>query len=872
MKTYLICFIVLTLNYNNIIAQCAPNAGLDDTTCGQTYTLQGSISQSGSTVLWTSLNGAVFSDSSQLVTNVFIPAYTGGSISVNFILTETNTSIPCTASDTVTITFIRFPHAEAGISQSVCGTTTQLYADTIGSGITNAYWTSSVPGININYTGSDPLPWNPIVDASGLGSGFWINSQRQVWFYWHGQGEYSCTSIDSLSVTFYEIPIANAGLDTFICGKIYNLNASPSIINYTGIWTASSGPGSSNFNYATSPNGTVTVTQFGVYFFYWKEMNFNNTTCFDRDTVIINFKVVPMPDAGLDFGVCGKFAHICVIPSVPGGQWSCPQGGVPYYDAPIDSVSHYNPSYQDSACAWIRYGSENDTVTMYWFEFNGVCAGFDSVNVYFGSIEPAIELVDPVDTFVCGPIYHLLNAQQPAYGSGFWYDTVANTMFSPSQNSNNNLTATIDTGGTNNYGWHHFYWVTVNGQCRDTSTVVPVKFIRMPVSNAGTDTSVCNLYAVFNANWDSIATGTWYFLQGDYPSAIANVNSPLTFVAVSQPGIYHYIWQLNTDGVCFDSDTVQITFNYPTIIGIAQSSLVSDFSDFKAEVFPEINYNNNPFYSSSLSSNGNFSIWALPNQNYYLKISAINPQLYQTLANTYYDSTYNWQDATILTTTNNCDTININIPLVAYTPATGGQCRIYGLLRYDGSLAPVQNAMVYLRYQPNQDLARFEYTNQNGYYSINNIANGNYKLFVDIPGLPQITNHHIIVNPNDTVFADVNFIVDTTSISKDYGFGIYADTTGFINVPLNNTENLQISVFPNPFNQQLTLSGNLSKTENISAEIFDNLGKPVFNCPEKQYVNNEIKLTFPTSKLISGIYYLKVTVGNNVYIKKIAKQ
>ena len=326
MKTYLICFIVLTLNYNNIIAQCAPNAGLDDTTCGQTYTLQGSISQSGSTVLWTSLNGAVFSDSSQLVTNVFIPAYTGGSISANFILTETNTSIPCSASDTVTITFIRFPHAEAGISQSVCGTTTQLYADTIGSGITNAYWTSSVPGININYTGSDPLPWNPIVDASGLGSGFWINNQRQVWFYWHGQGEYSCTSIDSLSVTFYEMPTANAGLDTFICGLNYTMNGAFSISNSIGVWESYIFPGSIMYDSINQPYTNITAHVFGHAIFIWKEMNFNNTTCFDRDTVIIDFKVVPMPDAGLDFSVCGKFAHICADTTVSGGSWSCPQG------------------------------------------------------------------------------------------------------------------------------------------------------------------------------------------------------------------------------------------------------------------------------------------------------------------------------------------------------------------------------------------------------------------------------------------------------------------------------------------------------------------------------------------------------------------
>ena len=618
--------------------------------------------------------------------------------------------------------------------------------------------------------------------------GFWINNQRQVWFYWHGQGEYSCTSIDSLSVTFYEMPTANAGLDTFICGLNYTMNGAFSISNSIGVWESYIFPGSIMYDSINQPYTNITAHVFGHAIFIWKEMNFNNTTCFDRDTVIIDFKVVPMPDAGLDFSVCGKFAHICADTTVSGGSWSCPQGGVPYYDAPIDSVSHYNPSYQDSACAWIRYGSENDTVTMYWFEFNGVCAGFDSVNVYFGSIEPAIELVDPADSVVCGPVYYLLNAQQPAYGTGYWIDTVMNTSFSPTPATSNPLAIINAGGGMGSFGWHHFYWVTVNGQCRDTSEVV------------------------------------------------------------------------------------RVNFKTNVFTGNVQSSLVSDFSNFKAEIFPEISYNNNSFFTSTLSSNGNFSLWALPNTNYYLKISANNPQLYPTLANTYYDSTYNWQDATILTTINNCDTINLNVPLVAYTPATGGQCRIYGLVRYDGSLAPVQNAMVYLRYQPNQDLARFEYTNQNGYYSIDNIANGNYKLFVDIPGLPQITNHHIIVNPNDTVFADVNFIVDTTSISKDYGFGIYADSTGWISVPLNNTENIHISVFPNPFNQQLTLSGNLSKTENISAEIFDNLGKLIFEYPEKQYVENEVKLTFPTSKLISGIYYLKVTVGNNVYIKKIAKQ
>jgi hypothetical protein len=299
--------------------------------------------------------------------------------------------------------------------------------------------------------------------------------------------------------------------------------------------------------------------------------------------------------------------------------------------------------------------------------------------------------------------------------------------------------------------------------------------------------------------------------------------------------------------------------------------LVSDFSNFKAELFPEISYENTSLNNNTLSSNGNFSFWTFPNQNYYLKISAINPLLYPSIANTYYNSSYDWQNAILLTNTGNCDTLNVSIPLVSYTPAIGGQCRIYGLVRYDGSLAPVTNATVYLRYQPNQDPARFEYTNLNGYYSVNNVPNGNYKLFVDMPGLPQVTNHHIVVNPNDTVFANVNFIVDTTSITKQYGFGIYADTTGYISVSMNDFSFINITAFPNPFSEFILLKGKLNIQENISVELLNNSGQTIKNYLDKNFAAGEFTYSLPVPALSKGVYYLKITIDQTVYIKKISK-
>ena len=1134
------------------------NAGPDATSCGQAAVLSADNTYPG---FWTASFPAIFTpDITDPNASAWINNYTPLTSKVVTFTWHANNAI-CNSTDNVNITFFLPPHAEAGNTQSVCGTITQLGADTIGCQLSSYYWSCNTPGVTINPTNVI----NPTVDASSV-SNFFTDGSHLVNFYFNATSASGCTSIDIVSIIFYEIPNANAGLDTSICGKTYDLNATWNLINHAGLWSPLiPSPGSANFVPVNQPLSTVTVSQNGIYHFVWREMNASNTSCSDRDTVIIEFKPVPMPDAGLDFYVCGKFAHICATPTsgVTNGEWSVPPGTA-FYDAPIDLPIHQVPTYQDSACTWIRYGSENEMITIRWVEFNGQCYGYDSVNVYFGSIQPAVHLVDPADSVICGTVYNLLNAQSPAYGSGYWMDTVMNTVFSPSPT----FLSPSATILSSNYGYHHFYWITVNGNCRDTSECVQVKFLEAPIVDAGghywpglfglsshikTDT-ICGLnyhmgafpsagqgiwytqntssvfdstgtnstplyndslyinctgcYSVFNTptyyqyiwqennegcvNSDTlrlyfapypsgqftttipqcrhdtsmIIAHTWPFpnnvdygvvgFQWMYPGGILSpvitdpsasdtiyvswptgeqhtvaliersrwgcvsgivthtVNEPSVFnpsysltnthcenctgeillscANGSQPNYYTFYWidpifsnhtSLSQIGLCPNTpygvdvhgqslspdatpgtvchDTVQIYFtgstpaiqlvnpadsavcgqtftllhaqlpasgsgywidsssgavfypddtdlspdsvvispgtygthyfnwvtvngnckdtssavivNFKTnkIIGLAQSSFVSDFSGFKAELYPEINYDNIVLKNSSLNSNGNFSFWAQPNQSLYLKISPSNPSLNPDVASTYYNSSYNWQDATLITTGGNCDTLSVSVPLISYAPATGGSCRIYGLVRYDGSLEPVQNAMVYLRYQPNQDPARFENTNPFGYYSVDSVPNGNYKLFVDIPGLPQITNHHIVVNPNDTVFANVNFIVDTTSISKQYGFGIYADTTGFISVPITLSEGIEISVFPNPFIDKIYILGTIKNSETISAEIMDNTGKIIINSSEKNFSAGKFALPVSTPEMAKGIYFVKVMIGNSTYIKKINK-
>ncbi|MBI5539738.1 MAG: T9SS type A sorting domain-containing protein [Bacteroidia bacterium] len=388
MKYFLSIMLFWIITFSSF-AQC-PSAGPDATACGQTAQLH-SLGVAG---YWTGPVGAIYSPSNtDPNANVFIPSYVGASVQATFTWNESG----CTPADDVIITFMRSPHAEAGMSLSVCGTTTQLAADTIGTGIINAYWTSSVPGVLITPSGTDPIPWNPMVDASVLGSGFWVNSQRSVWFYWNGQNTSGCLSTDSVLVTFYQKPDAHAGIDTAVCGKSYDLGAAWSITSHSGMWSMSTAPlpnpGSSNFIPPTSPTATVTVTNYGDYYFVWKEMNINNSVCFDRDTVRVEFIVVPMPDAGLDISVAGNWAYICATPSVPGGSWSSPAGGIVYYDTQNGNITPLN---QFQPCTWIYNSSLNDTITMYWFESNGVCTGFDTLNVTFNNPQNIFNLYNTI--------------------------------------------------------------------------------------------------------------------------------------------------------------------------------------------------------------------------------------------------------------------------------------------------------------------------------------------------------------------------------------------------------------------------------------------------------------------------------------------
>lgn len=117
----------------------------------------------------------------------------------------------------------------------------------------------------------------------------------------------------------------------------------------------------------------------------------------------------------------------------------------------------------------------------------------------------------------------------------------------------------------------------------------------------------------------------------------------------------------------------------------------------------------------------------------------------------------------------------------------------------------------------------------------------------------------VIYGNNLTAFQGNNFgEVDRNQFSFD---PVGIDETVVLN---------EMSVFPNPVSDILTVSFNLTKTSDVNIMVYNLLGKVVFEANEglNQTGNKEFNISL--EDLDSGFYLLKLNVGNESFVKKIS--
>ena len=454
------------------------------------------------------------------------------------------------------IIFAQTPVANAGEDADFCGYTGTLNAiPSVGTGL----WTT--PDLE-HITISEPNNPNSEVISNIINT--WDTEHIGFELIWT-ETSGTETDSDTILVNFYEQPQAYAGVDSAVCGNTYQLGAVFDISetgNYSpsGAWSVYQKPvpaAQTNIQPQNNDTAMCTVSHYGIYQFIFKDINTNLPSCYDTDTVLIEFLEIPVVYAGEDKDVCGNCTELEATSGGYNGFWLANGSTCEDYEDPNTIVCQST------------YGS----VEYIWFESNQAwtnptfaCSSEDTVIITYWRIPTATILTDEADSTTCGLTFDRLRAENPGSGiTGYWYTS------SPATDFEDEFSFTTTWTTVPNYGYYDFYWIEQTGPsyypdfCTDTAGPLTVHFIEMPVANARSDTLFCGFSGNLNAI-PSVGTGVWStpsvsnITFDDQNDPNAGITSSIINTGHPTNPYFYLIWSEDNTNGCTDSDTIKVIF------------------------------------------------------------------------------------------------------------------------------------------------------------------------------------------------------------------------------------------------------------------------------------------------------------------------
>lgn len=427
-----------------------------------------------------------------------------------YILTVTNGS-DCIDTAHTRVYVYDMPVADAGTGGTECDMDFILNAQpSVGTGL----WTMvSGPGTAVFHPGPGAPNARVTVSTSGTYTFRWTETNGP------------CSDDASVTVNFYQRPIANAGSGGDECGLSFRLNASAS--GGTGTWSMPEGTGAVVFS--PSPNSasaTAIVSEYGTKVFRWIV---SNGPCADTSEVTVNFYQAPEANAGTGGNNCGLDFNLRAVPSVGTGTWTVFSG--PGTVTFIPGANEFATRARVNA-----YG----TYVFRWTEVNGTCSSSSDVTVTFIQ-QPSANAGSGGDE--CDLDFKLNAVQGPATGTWSLVSGPGTASFSPNANQAD-ATVTVSIPGS-----YDFAWTEVNSQCT-SSDIVRVTFHDKPELNAGNDVLLCK-----GGNVQLNATG-----QGSFSWApAASLNNPNIRNPIASPETTtEYTVTLTDRFHCVNTDNVTV--------------------------------------------------------------------------------------------------------------------------------------------------------------------------------------------------------------------------------------------------------------------------------------------------------------------------
>jgi hypothetical protein len=275
--------------------------------------------------------------------------------------------------------------------------------------------------------------------------------------------------------------------------------------------------------------------------------------------------------------------------------------------------------------------------------------------------------------------------------------------------------------------------------------------------------------------------------------------------------------------------------------------------------------------TANLNASGNYKFDSIPYGEYRIAIRP-NTNNYPNSKITYYGDTTNWIDATsIITTTTTSIGHKIHIQFSA--PPSGlnvisGQIGSnLSIMKTTSMLSvkPISGIGIVVKKNPGGSAERVLLTDTAGKFSIGTLDDGNYKLFVDIPGLHMAGTYNFTVSGGNVV-NNLDFTVGTDSIHP------YGSLLGVKEI--KNNSGSFMNAYPNPYNSFATIVVNIPESANVLLEVYNMLGQKIETLDNSHKQTGAYKYTFSAKNLnqSSGMYFVKLTTGNITNVLKIVEQ
>lgn len=474
------------------------NAGADETICEtSTFTPNTASATNYNNILWTSSGTGSFINA-----NTLIPTYTPSpaDIALGWVtLTISGTSIaPCnqTVSDNMTLTIRRQAVIDAGVSTTICETSTYQTSSASAINHTSLLWTSSGTGVFANPA---ILVTTYTPSAADIANGSVLLTLTAT-----SMAPCVAPISDFMVLTIQESPMADAGIDAAICeNESYNVTTATASGYSSLIWTTS---GNGTFVDGTTLTPTYTPGSAdiaaGSVVLTLRANSTSPCTGQATDSFILTVNRAATANAGADASVCEGTGLIILDATAANYStinWSTSGTGTFSNGSTLSPT--YFPSPEDVT---------NGTVILTLTANSAAPCNLPAVDTKVVTVVPMPEVNAGPDGISCGmALYNITGATASDYASLLWTTsgsgvftnaTALNPSYQPSAAdvAAGSVTLTLTA-------------ISASPCPSNPSDSFVLTLNREATANAGADASVCegDTYMVFDATASNYSAINW---------------------------------------------------------------------------------------------------------------------------------------------------------------------------------------------------------------------------------------------------------------------------------------------------------------------------------------------------------------------------